>query len=210
MNRLHIRKVCTLAWILLPGTIHAQDAIRWSDLYVGGDDRMPVPICDIVPQFCMPSQDADMIDALPIGTDQAGLEGPLEDFGYIGRDDRTTDRNLIIADPSSIFLSEGQAWLVVPDADNNGHGQTFSAATGLEPEKDIIPICGVLAVFCEPGPDDLQTSDFNGVMFDVGVRTLLDSRAQGPAVIRVKPQDLFFDRGALIVAPGSREWLSLE
>lgn len=210
MNLHMISKICTLAWIIFPATLYAQDTIRWSDLYVGGEDQMPVPICDIVPQFCMPAQDAAMNDALSIFTDQAGLGEPATDLGSIGLDNLTEDQSLIIADPSSIYLSEGQAWIVVPEAGNNGFGQAFSAATGLEPEQDVVPICGIYAIFCEPGQDDFQASDFNGATFDIDVRTLLDGQAQGPAVIRVKPQDLFINRGAATVAPDSSQWLILE
>lgn len=116
-----------------------------------GDDKTPIPICDIFPEACVPDAGGLMADGLiDVATLQSIREQSDKVLELFDVDhafaSATTPGQLVVAQPQRAFLGAGYVWIVSPELD--GSVTAVSSSSGSSPDLDIVPICEIFPI-CE-------------------------------------------------------------
>jgi hypothetical protein len=194
--------------LISAGSAFTQEEVRWSDLYRGGENQIPVPLCRLRPELCVPRPTGSE-RYIPFVIERPADIGKLsEESGDLLLQSTNGDLGLFLAGPDALFVGDGQAWIIIPKDED--YAETARATAGIDPEADIVPICGLYSILCEPGEGEAVLDRFQGENLNVQVESLSTAIKTSPAAVRIKPQDIYILDGSIAVVPNGNNWLKLE
>ncbi len=173
---------------------------------VPGDDMMPVPICELKPETCVPSFPIDGLFATkmlatPDHIDSTSL--PPDTWSVVEQFATSPQAEWWVVDPNTAYWGKGYLWLINPKTLQEASHQ--NTALIYKPD-DIVEICELFPV-C--GDGDGTTSLIESLN-NFGYTNIWGEMAgRDPTIIALPYAKAYFDSGTLVVPANTQIWMGM-
>ncbi len=186
-------------------TIRAAPASR-----VPGDDSMPIPICELVPEVCIPgfrtkntywNQVGAELGVASTTSERSNVPRPWISFG---QPSVVTEGAWHIVDPKHAYWGNGYLWMIHPDVADPS--TVIGNADQPDSEKEIIPICRILPI-CDKSADDFASLTFEPGTEDAVHTDIWDNFPKGQSSLLALPYaNAFITKNLIMVPAGTQIW----